>query len=45
MQEEKRVWNYFKLVENQDTLTDPHFQLLPDLKGYIISIPMECTSY
>lgn len=36
--------NYLKLVENQDTLTDPHSQLLPDLKGYIVTIPTERNS-
>lgn len=32
------------MVENQDTVTKPHSQPLPDLKEYIILIPMECTS-
>lgn len=36
--------NYLKLVENQDTLTYPHSQLLPDLKVYIVTIPTEHNS-
>lgn len=36
--------NYFTMFENQDTVTERHSQLLPDLKEYIILIPLECTS-